>query len=158
MVIIQKLRFPIGVYTRHFPMGWIQWSRTLCIIESQWHISYPVWKCLTYRTAQSLYYLFSSAAIFSPAIFSCSSCKIELASPLFLSYIARLHFTDTIKRCKSRWQYDRVMVSRFWSMLMHMRAANLLLNDEAILLSAFYEGSIHNFRMAVINHYKGVYH
>ena len=26
----------------------IQWSMTLCFIESQWHMPYPVWKCLLY--------------------------------------------------------------------------------------------------------------
>ena len=32
-----------------------QWSMTLCFIDSQWNMLYPVWKCFTYRTAQSLY-------------------------------------------------------------------------------------------------------
>ena len=31
------------------------YSMTLCFIESHWNMPYPVWKCLTYGTAQSLY-------------------------------------------------------------------------------------------------------
>ena len=33
----------------------IQWSMTLCFIESQRNMLYPVWKCLTYGIAQSLH-------------------------------------------------------------------------------------------------------
>ena len=30
----------------------IQWSMTLCFIESQWNMPYPVWKCLKYGSPQ----------------------------------------------------------------------------------------------------------
>ena len=37
----------------------IQWSMTLCFIESQWNMPYLVWKCLTYGSQQPPYYIAS---------------------------------------------------------------------------------------------------
>ena len=33
----------------------IQWSMTLCFIESKWYMPHPVWKCLTYWSPQPPY-------------------------------------------------------------------------------------------------------
>ena len=74
----------------------IQWSVRSYFIESQWNMPYPVWKCPTYETAQSLYYWELSASYYKKGyktrksihqtnLFNiCPAYQIKLKRPTFI--------------------------------------------------------------------------